>query len=97
VDGAVQLTVDGTSFPGRLRDLSTDAVLVEAAQGWPLGTRVEVQLALPGDEGEPFTVVGDVVRVSAGDPGQAVAVLFADLTPAAATRIDLFVDRESRE
>ncbi len=67
VDASVQITVDGASVSGRLRDLSCDAVLVEAAESWPLGTRMEVQLTLPGDSGGPFTVAGDVVRVGAGE------------------------------
>lgn len=97
VDVPVTLTsADGTTLEGHLRDLSIDAVLVDTATNWPLGTAVSLELTLPGDNA-PLRVPGTVIRHANGEganPG--MAVLFSDLPPNAATRIDLYLDRHDR-
>ncbi len=97
VDVLVQLAVEGTVIPGRLRDISPDAVLVDAGKSWPLGTAVDVTLELPEESGD-LTVSGQVVRLAPGENDtHGMAVLFTDLPPAAATRIDLFVARHQHD
>ena len=90
-DVPVRLTVEGQAFVGRLRDVCRDAALVEVHGRWPLGTPVRLAMELPGTEW-PLVVAGTVIRVAPGEgDATASAVLFSDLTPAAATRIDFFI------
>jgi hypothetical protein len=90
VEVPVRLTAEGTAFPGRLKDLCRDAVLVETAHGLPLDTMVAVAMALPGTGG-PLEVGGKVIRVSGEGEEQRLAILFTSVTPAAETRIDFFI------
>ncbi len=93
VDVAVQITAEDRAISGHLHDLSVDATLLEAPQAWPVGTAVRLAFELP-DGGGSLDLAGTVIRVAEGEgQGQAMAVLFADLPPAAATRIDLFMGR----
>ena len=91
VDVPVRLTSRGASFPGHLKDICRDAVLVESHQVFPLESQVAVAMALPGTGG-PLEVGGKVIRVAPGDgDAQRFAILFTNVTPAAETRIDFFI------
>lgn len=91
VDVPVRLSFAGSSFPGHLKDVCRDAVLVETHRVLPIDSEVAVAMALPGTGG-PLEVVGRVIRVSPGDgDAQRLAILFTSLTPAAETRIDFFI------
>ncbi len=91
VEVPVRLTTGGNSFPGLLKDLCRDAVLVETHQPLPIDTQVAVAMALPGTGG-PLEVRGRVIRVAPGEgDAQRVAILFTSVTPAAETRIDFFI------
>jgi len=92
VRAPVQLTAGAEVHPGILRDLCRDAALVELRQPLQLGTQFSLLLKLPGTGG-PLQVGGHVVRVAPGpEPGTLeMAVLFADVTAAAETRIDFFI------
>jgi len=87
----VRLTTGGNAFPGHLKDLCRDAVLVETHQPLPIDTQVAVAMALPGTGG-PLEVGGRVIRVGPGEgDAHRVAILFTSVTPAAETRIDFFI------
>src|SRR5262245_12121150 len=93
VEIPVRLTARGASYPGRLRDVCRDAALVEVDRAWSLETPVALAMELPGTGG-PLEVLGRVVRlVPPTAPGapHGIAVLFTDVSPAAATRIDFFI------
>ena len=91
VEVPVRLTAEGTAFPGHLKDLCRDAVLVETHQALPINAHVAVAMALPGTGG-PLEVGGRVIRVAPGEgDAQRVAILFTNVTPAAETRIDFFI------
>jgi hypothetical protein len=91
VDVPVRLTAGGTSFPGHLKDVCRDAVLVETHRPMPIDSEVSVAMALPGTGG-PLEVGGRVIRVAPGEgDAQRLAILFTSLTPAAETRIDFFI------
>ena len=92
VRAPVQLTAGGEVHPAILKDLCRDAALVEIRHPLQLGTEVSLLLKLPGTGG-PLQVGGHVVRVAPGpEPGTLeMAVLFADVTAAAETRIDFFI------
>jgi len=91
VEVPVRLTSGGAAFPGRLKDLCRDAVLVETTHGLPIDAMVAVAMALPGTGG-PLEVGGKVIRVVRGDgEEQRLAILFTSVTPAAETRIDFFI------
>jgi len=91
VDVPVRLTSGGASFPGHLKDICRDAVLVESHQALALESEVAVAMALPGTGG-PLEVGGRVIRVAPGDgDAQRFAILFTSVTPAAETRIDFFI------
>ncbi len=93
VDLPVRCLVDGRSFPGRLRDICRDAALVEAHEAFPLETRMVLALELPG--AGAVEVAGRVIRLAEGEgDARGMAVLFTGATPAAATRIDLFLSRD---
>ena len=93
VDAPVRVLSSGAVIAGRLRDLSVDATLVEAPLVWPIGSEVTLELTLPDDDVE-LRLSGQVIRLGedAGQPQ--MAVLFSDLPPTAATRIDLFLARQ---
>ena len=92
-DLPVRCMVDGRSFPGRLRDICRDAALVEVHEALPLDARVVLRVELPG--AGPIEVAGRVIRLAEGEgDARGVAILFADATPTAATRIDLFLSRD---
>lgn len=92
-DLPVRCMADGRSFPGRLRDICRDAALVEVHEALPLDARVVLTVELPG--AGTVEVAGRVIRVTEGEgDARSMAVLFTDATPAAATRIDLFLSRE---
>jgi hypothetical protein len=92
-DLPVRCMADGRSFPGRLRDICRDAALVEVHEALPLDARVVLTVDLPG--AGTVEVAGRVIRVTEGEgDARSMAVLFTDATPAAATRIDLFLSRE---
>jgi len=86
----VRVNVDGRPVAGRLRDICRDAALVDAPHRCPLGTAVLLTLDLPG--GTPLLVAGTVIRLVEG-PGedQGLAILFGDLTPTTAAKLDAFV------
>jgi hypothetical protein len=85
--------VEGRSFPARLRDLCRDAALIEAHEVFPLETRIALSFDLPGSGA--VEVAGRVIRLAKGEgDASGMAVLFTDATPAAATRIDLFLARQ---
>jgi hypothetical protein len=90
-DVPTQLRVAGLVVPVRLKDVCRDAVLVEASQTWPLGTAVGVILGLP-DGQAPVEVHGTVIRLAPAGEGEnaGVAVLFTELSPELATRLDFF-------
>ena len=91
VEVPVRLTAGGAAFPGHLKDLCRDAVLVETHHALPVDSQVAVAMALPGTGG-PLEVEGRVIRVSPGEgDAQRLAVLFTSVTPAAETRIDFFI------
>jgi hypothetical protein len=93
VDLPARCAADGESFPARVRDICRDAALIEAHRACALDTRLVVSLDLPGVG--RLEVAGRVIRLVDGE-GDAlgIAVLFTDATPAAATRIDLFLSRD---
>jgi hypothetical protein len=94
--GIAVLTAEAGTLTGHLRDLSTDAALVEMPEAWPAGTVVEMELTLPGDPAL-LRLGGQVVRHAELEGGRrGMAVLFTDLPPNAATRIDLFLARQER-
>lgn len=88
----VQLTVGSEVHPAILKDLCRDAGLVEIRHALEMGSEVSLLLKLPGTGG-PLQVGGQVVRVAPGTEAGTldVAVLFANLTPAAETRIEFFI------
>jgi len=91
VEVPVRLTANGASFPGHLKDVCRDAVLVETHRALPVDAEVSVAMALPGTGG-PLEVGGRVVRVGHGEgDAHRVAILFTNVTPAAETRIDFFI------
>jgi hypothetical protein len=94
--GTVVLSGQAGTLRGELRDLSVDAVLIEAPECWPLGASVEMALTLPGDPAA-LPLQGQVIRHADLDGGgRGMAVLFTDVPPNAATRIDLFLARQER-
>jgi hypothetical protein len=95
-DGDVHVSAGGSTRTGRLRDLSVDATLIETEESWPVGTEVEIEMTLDGDTAA-LQLAGEVIRLAPAEGGlQAMAVLFRDLPPSAATRIDLYLDRQAR-
>ena len=92
------MVLNGEAGPlsGQLRDLSVDAALLEAPESWPLGASVEMELTIPGDAAL-LRLPGQVIRhAELEDGGQGMAILFLDVPPNAATRIDLFLARQER-
>ncbi len=91
VDVAVRLTAGGATFPGSLCDICRDAAWVESERALALGEEVTVVVELPGTGG-PMAIEGRVVRVGPGEKApHGGAVLFKELSPMVAARIDFFV------
>jgi PilZ domain len=94
VDVPARLIVGNESLMGRLRDVCRDAAYVEANRWFPLQTPVSVAMELPGTGG-PLEVRGTVIRLAPGDQGtHGLAILFEEVTPAAALRIDFFISQQ---
>ena len=92
-DLPVRCLVEGRAFPGRLRDICRDAALVDVHEAVPLDARVALTVDLPG--AGAVEVAGRVIRLAEGEgDARGIAILFADATPTAATRIDLFLSRQ---
>jgi hypothetical protein len=90
LDVPVRVGIEGRVLDGRLRDICRDAALVETGHRCPLGTPVMLTLDLPGRV--PLLVAGTVIRLADGEgEGQALAILFADLTPTAGAKLDAFL------
>jgi PilZ domain-containing protein len=90
LDVPVRVGVEGQVLDGRLRDICRDAALVETNHRCPLGTAVMLTLDLPGRV--PLLVAGTVIRLADGEgEGRGLAILFADLTPTAASKLDTFL------
>jgi len=93
VDIPVRCTAEGRTFPGHLKDICRDAALVESHQLCPLETRVVIVMDLPDSDGV-VEIGGRVIRLAAGEgDARGMAILFTDVSPAAATRIDFFLAR----
>jgi len=91
VELPVRLTVEGTAAPARLHDICRDAALVETHHRCLVGTRVS--MAWSSSRGGMVEVAGTVLRVSAAEgDARRVAILFADVAPAAATAIELLLE-----
>jgi hypothetical protein len=91
VDVPVRLTAAGASFAGYLCDVCRDAAWVESERGCALGDRVAIAMELPGTGG-PMIIQGRVARLGPGERApNGMAILFDDLPPMVATRIDFFV------
>ena len=91
VDLPVRVVVEGRTIPGRLKDLCRDAALVEVHHRCDMGTPVTI-----GWETRDGTVevAGRVIRLALGEgDSQAVAILFGEVPSAAATQIELLIDR----
>jgi hypothetical protein len=92
VDTRLRLTGGGSSASGRLRDICRDAALLETDAPLALGTFVTLSLELPGTGDGEVLVSGKVIRVAPGEGGgHASAVLFTEVPPAAAARIEVFL------
>jgi hypothetical protein len=91
---SARLTLDGLTLDADVHEICRDAVLVEADRPLEAGTQVLMQVALPGG---PVEVLARVVRRTVEDGRQQMALLFVDVTPAAATQIDMFLDGFSQE
>jgi PilZ domain len=93
-DLPVRCMADGRSFPGRLRDICRDAALVDVHEPQPLGARVVLTVDLPG--AGTVEVAGQVIRLTEGEgDARGMAILFTEATPTAATRIDIFLSRDT--
>lgn len=91
VDVPVRLTSGSLSFAGLLCDICRDAAWVESDRLCAVGEPVAIVVELPGTGG-PMTIDGRVTRVAPGERApNGMAILFGDLPPAVATRIDFFV------
>ena len=89
-----QLSMGMERFTGKVKNICRDAVLVEVSRDVPVGAELAVALALPGTGG-PLQVVGKVVRVAPLEHGRDIAILFTDVMPAYAQRIDFFIEVQS--
>jgi hypothetical protein len=94
VDVPARLSVGNDVVVGRLRDVCRDAALVVADRSFALETEVSLAMELPGTGG-PMLLRGKIVRLAPGDQGgHGMAILFHDITPAAAARIDFFIAQQ---
>jgi hypothetical protein len=92
VDGPAEVSFDDETWTGTLRDVCRDAVLVDLPAPIPEGQSVRLTASLPGIGGR-LEAVGTVVRIAPGlkEGLHGVALLFTEVTPGAATLIDLFL------
>jgi len=91
VDIPARLSSGGEAFPAQIKDVCRDAVLLESHRVLALGATVSLAMELPGAD-RPLNVLGRVIRVIRGEgDAHRLAVLFADVNPAAATAIDFFL------
>lgn len=91
VDIPARLELLGRTHEVRVRDLCRDALFAELAGEWSVDTPVHLSADLPGAD-SPLEIEGRIVRVAGpGDEYQGVAVLFTQLSPSVATRIDLLL------
>jgi hypothetical protein len=97
VKATVRLKVGDEALPGLLRDLCREAALVESPRELDLEAPVTLAIELPA-LGGTLSVGGRVVRRAAAEDGiHPLAILFTDVAPADATRLDLFIDRLEQE
>ena len=87
----MRLGLGDEALPGLLRDICREAALVEAPRELPLDTPVTLTLELPS-VGGALQLRGRVVRCPAAE-GEVhpLAILFTELPPATATRLDLYL------
>ncbi len=85
----VTATNGGESLRGRARDLCREAVLVEADDSFPLGTRLNLVLEANGSN-RPLELSGEVVRMGPRKTG-VMAIAFADIAPENQAAIDALV------
>jgi hypothetical protein len=91
----LRLSVEGEALPGLLRDICRDAALVESPRPFGLETRLTLTIELAQAAG-PLELAGRVIRVADAEGAiHPLAILFTELTPAAATRIDLFLSQQA--
>jgi len=97
VDVPARLSVGGEILMGRLRDVCRDAALAETQLSFAVDTEVVLAMELPGTGG-PLQLRGRIARLAPGEQGGCgMAILFHDITPAAAARIDFFVAKQESE
>ena len=93
----VRLGLGDETLPGLLRDICRDAALVESPREIALETPVTLVMELPSIGGA-LQVTGRVVRSLAAEGDiHPLAILFTDLPPAVATRIDLLLGQLEQE
>lgn len=93
----VRLSVAGERLTGLLRDICRDAALVESPRALALDTLVLLETELP-ETGGAFDVAGRVIRLAEPEGEiHPLAVLFTEVSPSAATRIDLFLERQEHD
>lgn len=92
VDVPALLKLAERTLEVRLHDICRDAALVETDDAaLDVGAVVGLSLALPGLP-LPIDLTGRVIRAAAGEVrARALAVLFDEVPPGDATRIDFFV------
>ncbi len=91
VDVPVRILAAGKPSTGHLRDICRDAAWVESDRALAMGAQLALVMELPGTGG-PIEVLGRVIRLGAGEKApNGMAILFDELPPAAATRIDFFI------
>lgn len=91
VELPVRVAIGGHTIPGRLKDLCRDAALVEVHHRCDIGAPVRIGWETRDGAVE---VAGRVIRLALGEgDSQAVAILFGEVPSAAATQIELLIDR----
>jgi hypothetical protein len=97
VKAPVRLSLGDEELPGLLRDICRAAALVESPRELSLGASVALAIELPSQIGT-LQVAGRVARLAAPEDGiHPLAILFTDVPPAAATRLDLFLAKLEQE
>jgi uncharacterized protein (TIGR02266 family) len=74
----------------RSANLSEGGIYLENTIPHPLGTRVTLRFAIPGDK-EKLEVKAEVVGAIAGDEEMGMGLKFLDLSPAHADRIRQYI------
>jgi hypothetical protein len=96
VDVPARVTIGEQTIDGRVRDICRDAALVRVDRRYPLQTRAVLETELPKVSGA-IRAAGSVVRVADSDDGtHGIAILFDELPPEVALRIELFVSDADR-